>query len=119
MNWYLMVLKKYFVFNGRARRKEYWMFFLFNMIVTMVISFIEGLLGMDGAVTGLYGIAVLIPAIAVGVRRLHDIGKSGWWMLISLVPIVGPFVFLYFTVKAGDEGSNEYGGDPKLELEPN
>ncbi len=98
MNWYLEVLKKYAEFNGRARRKEYWMFFLFNMIVAVILTFIEEVVGMRevgdrGILSTLYLFAVLLPAIAVGVRRLHDIGRSGWWLLIGLVPILAQSSF--------------------------
>ena len=117
MEWYLKVLRKYSVFEGRARRKEYWMFLLFNMLINMVLAFVESLMGFEGVLTGIYNLGILIPALAVSVRRVHDIGKSGWWLLINFVPIAGPLVFLYFTVKDGDEGSNEFGSNPKLEVE--
>ena len=113
MNWYLEVLKKYAVFGGRARRKEYWMFFLFNFIITVVLGLIEGLVDGPGIVGSLYSLAVLIPGIAVSVRRLHDIGRCGWWMLIGLVPLVGAIVLLIFMVQDGQQGENQYGYSPK------
>lgn len=116
MEWYLKVLKKYSVFEGRARRKEYWIFLLFNMVINMALAFIETLMGFEGVLTGLYSLGILIPSLAVSVRRLHDIGKSGWWILINIVPIIGPLVFLYFTVKDGTDESNEFGSNPKLEV---
>lgn len=119
MNYYMDVLRKYFVFSGRARRKEYWMFFLFNLLATIVLVFIDSAIGMYsaenglGLLSGLYSLAVLIPSISVGVRRLHDTGKSGWWMLIALVPFIGSIVLLVFFVLDSDPGSNQYGPNPK------
>lgn len=113
MNWYLEVLKKYAVFNGRARRKEYWMFVLFNVIIGFVLGFIEGLFGGPGIIGLLYSLAVLIPGIAVAVRRLHDTGRSGWWFLIAFVPIIGAIVLLVFMVQDSEPGQNQYGVNPK------
>ena len=115
MNWYLGVLKNYAVFNGRARRKEYWMFFLFNLIIAVILGFVTGFIGgILGAGTTLstgtnvvYSLAVLTPGIAVGVRRMHDTGRSGWWLLF-------PFVNLIFLCSDGQPGQNEYGPSPKM-----
>ena len=112
MDWYLTVLKKDAVFSGRARRKEYWMFFLFNLIFSLVLGAIDGLLGTVFIGT-IYGLAVLIPGIAVSVRRLHDIGRTGWWVLISFIPLIGLIVLIIFAATEGDKGTNEYGSDPK------
>jgi uncharacterized membrane protein YhaH (DUF805 family) len=119
MSWYLEVLKKYTVFSGRSRRKEYWFFVLFNILISVVLAIIDGVLGTAskqggvGVLGGLYSLAVLIPSIAVGVRRLHDSGKSGWWLLISFVPCVGVFVLLYFLVQDSQPGENQFGPSPK------
>jgi uncharacterized membrane protein YhaH (DUF805 family) len=113
MKWYLEVLKKYAVFSGRASRKEFWMFVLFNLIITAVLGFVEGLLGLPVAIHNLYGLAVLVPTIAVSVRRLHDTGKSGKWFLLALIPIVGLILIAYY-VQDSQEGQNEYGPNPKL-----
>jgi uncharacterized membrane protein YhaH (DUF805 family) len=113
MNWYLDVLKKYAVFTGRARRKEYWMFALFNVIIAIALGIIEGIVGGPGVLGGLYGLAVLIPSIAVGVRRLHDTGRSGWWILIGLVPVIGFIVLIVFFTTDGQPGTNQYGPNPK------
>lgn len=113
MNWYLEVLKKYAVFRGRARRMEYWMFFLFHVIISSTLSFIEGLLGGPGVIAILYGIAVLIPGIAVSVRRLHDTDRSGWWLLIAFIPYFGAIVLLRFMLQNSVFGSNRYGANPK------
>lgn len=114
MNWYLEVLKKYAVFNGRARRKEYWMFFLFNFIIGFVLGIVGGgNLGSLGIILMLFKLAVLIPSIAVSVRRLHDTERSGWWLLIGFVPIIGAIVLLVFMVQDSQSGQNQYGTNPK------
>ena len=113
MNWYLEVLKKYAVFSGRARRKEYWMFILFNMIIAVALGIIEGLVGSPGVVGTLYSLAVLIPSIAVLVRRLHDTDRSGWWILIGFIPVIGFIVLLVFTIQDSKPGKNQYGDNPK------
>ncbi|UYM17088.1 DUF805 domain-containing protein [Endozoicomonas euniceicola] len=113
MEWYLKVLKQYAVFSGRARRKEYWMFTLFNLLIAFAISFIEIMLGGYGTIGSLYILAVLIPAIAVSVRRLHDIDRSGWWLLIGLIPFGSIVLFVFFVLDSKVE-SNEYGPNPKL-----
>lgn len=113
MRWYLDVLKKYAVFSGRARRKEFWMFELFNLIVLALIMLVEVILGnaaaadsRDSILGTIYNLAVFIPSIAVSVRRMHDTGHSGWWILC-------PFVNLIFAVTAGTVGGNRFGPDPK------
>jgi uncharacterized membrane protein YhaH (DUF805 family) len=113
MNWYLDVLKKYAVFGGRARRKEYWMFILFNVIIAMVLGVVEALLGSPGVLGMLYCLAVVIPSIAVAVRRLHDTDRSGWWFLIVLVPLIGSIVLIVFMVLDSTPGQNQYGENPK------
>ena len=118
MSWYLAVLKKYAVFNGRARRKEYWMFYLVNVLIIIGLILLDDLLGLPqaadiGPLGGLYLVLVLLPAIAVGVRRLHDTGRSGWWLLLSIVPIIGPLVLLVFNVQDSAPGDNRYGANPK------
>lgn len=113
MYWYLEVLKKYAVFSGRARRKEYWLFFLFNIIITFVLGFIEGLAGSAGVLASIYGLAVMIPGIAVSVRRLHDTSRSGWWLLIGLIPLLGAIVLLVFMVQDSQPDENQYGANPK------
>jgi uncharacterized membrane protein YhaH (DUF805 family) len=114
MRWYLEVRKKYAVFGGRARRKEYWMFFLFNLIIAFAIGFVLGLIGgvlgigtaLSDPASIVYGLAVLIPSIAVAVRRMHDIGRSGWWILFPLVNLV-------FLCLDSEPRENEYGPNPK------
>lgn len=113
MNWYLDVLKKYAVFSGRACRSEYWMFVLFNAIITFVLSFVEGLFGGPGAIGALYSLAVLIPGIAVGARRLHDTNRSGWWLLLGLFPVIGLIVLIVFMAQDSQPSENSYGPNPK------
>lgn len=120
MDWYLAVLKNYAQFSGRARRKEYWYFALFNLIFSGVLSFVDGLTGTwdpeygVGLLSTIYSLAVLIPSIAVGVRRLHDTGRSAWWLLILLLPFIGVIIFLVFMVLDSEVGDNQYGASPKL-----
>jgi len=114
MNWYIEVLKKYAVFDGRARRTEFWMFSLFNFIITIVLLVAEGLFGSSSIVSMLYSLAVLIPCITVSVRRLHDTDRSGWWLLIVLIPIIGVIVLIVFMVQDSKAGENKYGLSPKL-----
>lgn len=115
MNWYLEVLKKYAVFGGRAGRPEYWYFVLFNIIVSLVLGFLDGLFGTFnsgariGLLGGIYSLAVLCPSIGVGIRRLHDIDRSGWWLFISLIPIVGWIILLVWMIRESDSGANQYG----------
>lgn len=112
MNWYIKVLKNYAVFSGRAQRTEYWMFVLFNFIITLALAFLDSAINNPGVLTGLYSLAVLIPSLAVLFRRLHDTGRSGWWVLIFLVPVIGAIVILVFLVLASEEGENDYGPNP-------
>lgn len=116
MNWYLEVLKKYTVFTGRARRTEYWMFVLFNIIISFLLGLIEGMMGGVGVIGTLYGLLVLIPGIAVTVRRLHDTDRSGWWLLIALIPLIGGIVLLIFMIQDSNSGQNQYGPNPKAVL---
>jgi uncharacterized membrane protein YhaH (DUF805 family) len=98
---------KFATFEGRARRSELWWFVLFNFIVGMILSTISaGLLGM------VYNLVVLLPNLAVGARRLHDTGRSGWWQLILLVPLIGLIVLIWFYATPGAKGANKYGTDP-------
>lgn len=109
MNYYTDVIKKYAVFNGRATRKEFWIFFLINNFIGFVLNIIEGDAGNMGLISTIYSLAVLIPLIAVTVRRLHDSGKSGWWILIGLLPLVGFIILIYFLVQDSEAGTNTYG----------
>jgi hypothetical protein len=119
MNWYLQVLKKYAEFGGRARRKEYWMFALFNIVFFIVAIILDNVLGTTigvlpyGVFYFLYALAVLLPGLAVGVRRLHDVGKSGWMMLIGLIPLIGAIWLLVLACTDSQAGTNKWGENPK------
>jgi uncharacterized membrane protein YhaH (DUF805 family) len=119
MDWYLDVLKnKYATFSGRARRKEYWMFLLINLVVSVALALIDSLIGSVsesgmGLLSSVYSIGVLIPSLALSVRRLHDIGRTGWWVLISIIPVIGAVVLLVFMLLDSEPGSNRYGANPK------
>ncbi|MBD2815668.1 DUF805 domain-containing protein [Xenorhabdus sp. Flor] len=114
MNWYFQVFKNYADFSGRARRKEYWMFYLFNIIIFSAICILGAILSdtIGSIVMLIYALVAFIPSLAVTVRRLHDTNRSGWWFLLVFVPIGGIVVFI-FTLLEGTEGSNDYGADPK------
>lgn len=140
MNWMILPLRRYAQFNGRARRKEYWMFALFVVIASIAIGIVEAILGIGTTTTtsgvpadtygvaysadhgfgwlgGIFVLAVLVPSIAVGVRRLHDIDRSGWWLLIGLIPLIGGIVLFVFNVTSGTRGPNRFGPDP-VESDP-
>jgi uncharacterized membrane protein YhaH (DUF805 family) len=111
MNYYLTVLKKYAVFSGRARRAEYWYFALFNIIIVFGLAFVEGLLEIasdtdESIFAWIYQLAVFIPNLAVGVRRMHDVDKSGWFLFIPIYSVI-------LTIMDGTKGDNKYGPDPK------
>lgn len=107
MNYIVKVLKNYANFEGRARRSEYWYFFLFNFVVSFVLGFIGGMIG-SSILSGIFALGVLIPGIAVAIRRMHDVGKSGWYCLIPIYNII-------LCCTEGDRGPNQYGEDPKNE----
>ena len=113
MEWYLKVLREYVGFSGRARRKEYWMFFLFNMIASLILSVVEYYAGLPSFLSGLYSLAVLLPSLAVTFRRLHDTGRSGAWILIALIPLVGAIILLVFMCTDSQSDDNKYGPNPK------
>ena len=119
MNWYLKVLKEYANFNGRARRKEYWMFTLFNIIFGGIAMILDSVFGIAiegvgyGPLYGVYVLLLFIPGLAVAVRRLHDIGKSGWMILIALIPVIGAIWILVLMVTDSNPGENLYGVNPK------
>lgn len=121
MNWYLKVLKNYAVFEGRARRKEYWMYTLYSFIIMVLAVLIDGLISSNegglpaGVLFMIYFFASIIPSLAVTVRRLHDTGKSGYWFFIYFVPLIGGIWLLILLITEGEVGPNKYGPDPKDE----
>ncbi|MDE5579340.1 MAG: DUF805 domain-containing protein [Alistipes sp.] len=113
MNWYLTVIKEHYAdFKSRARRREFWMFMLVNFAINVVLGIIGNLIHF-GLLGSLYGLAVLVPSLSVGVRRLHDAGKSGWWYLICLVPVLGIIYLIYLWCQNSQAGSNKWGANPK------
>lgn len=112
MNYYVAVLKNYVGFSGRARRAEYWQFTLFN-IIALVAFFLIDLAIHSPILYALYALAVLLPSLAVAVRRLHDTDRSGWWLLLGVIPLIGGIVLLVFMCLEGTQGNNKYGANPK------
>ncbi len=121
MNWFLIALKKYATFSGRSRRSEFWYFVLFYLIIFFVLAMVDGFTGSFnedsgvGLLSGLFTLGLLVPNLAVTVRRLHDTDRSGWWVLISFVPLVGQIVLIVFLAQNGQTGDNRFGPDPKEE----
>lgn len=120
MNWYIKTITENYVkFEGRARRQEYWMFYLFHIIIIFLLGFLMNIFEDSttslilGAFLIVYFIATLLPSLAITVRRLHDTGKSGWYYLFSFIPYIGGLILLIFMVIDGDKGPNQYGPDPK------
>ena len=115
--WKKVVLENYLNFDGRARRAEFWWYALANLIISFVLSIIDAAIGTGGyyggVLSGIYGLAVLLPGIAVGIRRLHDTSKSGWWLLLIFIPLVGLIVLIVFWATDSVRGANEYGMSEK------
>lgn len=118
MEHFVGAYKKYADFTGRARRKEYWMFYLFYVLAFIPLTIVDAVLGMYnadariGLLGGLFALASFVPSIAITARRLHDTNRSGWWQLILLIHFIGPIVLLVFLVLRGDIGDNRFGNDP-------
>lgn len=112
MEWYLKCLRQYTDFSGRARRKEYWVFTLINAIIAAVLVVIDLERGSQ-VLQSVYSLLVFLPSLAVGVRRMHDIGKSGWWMLISLIPLIGSIWLIVLACQDSQPGENQWGANPK------
>jgi uncharacterized membrane protein YhaH (DUF805 family) len=119
MEWATLPLKRYAEFSGRSRRKEYWMFILLYVAAIIAAGTVETMLAL-GNMIGFYGpltllvvLGFFVPSLSVAIRRLHDTGRSGWWLLLGFVPIIGGIVLLVFMVLEGTRGPNEYGPDPK------
>jgi uncharacterized membrane protein YhaH (DUF805 family) len=119
MNWFMTAVKKYATFSGRSQRSEYWYFLLFYMIIYIVLAVVDGITGSFsaksgvGLLTGIFSLAMLLPSLAVTVRRLHDTDRSGWWILIGLIPLIGRIVLLLFLVHDSGTGANRFGENPK------
>jgi uncharacterized membrane protein YhaH (DUF805 family) len=119
MNEFVDALRKYAVFSGRARRSEYWWFVLIYLLISLGLMLLDGILGSAhrfgdaGLLGGLFGLAMLLPSIAVSVRRLHDTNRSGWWLLIAFLPLLGAIVLLVFCALDSQPGENRFGPNPK------
>ncbi len=114
MSYYLQCWQKYATFAGRARRKEIWMFYIFSFLVALVLNVIECVIGLPFVLSGIYYLAVFLPSWAVSVRRLHDTRRSGWWLLISLIPFIGGLIlFIFLYCLDSEPGDNIYGKNPK------
>ena len=113
MNWYLKVLQNFSDFRGRARRSEYWYFALFNFMICIALYIVGSIVHLGNVLEYIYTLVVLVPSIAVGVRRLHDTGRSGWWLLIGLIPLLGWIALIIFFVEDGKPGANQWGPNPK------
>lgn len=119
MNWFITVLKKYAVFDGRARRSEYWYFLLVYMVLLIVLMVVDAMMGSYskdaglGLLSGIFSLGMLLPSFGVAIRRLHDTGRSGWWLLISIVPLVGGIILLFFFAQDSEAGTNRFGPNPK------
>ncbi|MCC5921206.1 MAG: DUF805 domain-containing protein [Cyclobacteriaceae bacterium] len=119
-DYFKLALTRYSDFNGRSRRKEYWIFVLFNLLFASIAAFIDNAAGLTylpsaglGPIETVYVIIMFVPSVAVAVRRLHDTGKTGWLLFLAIIPIIGTIILIVFFVQKGDEGSNQYGVDPK------
>ena len=112
--WHLKVLRQYTDFSGRARRREYWMFVLANFIIAFVLGIIDTIIGWGQILSGIYSVAVLLPSLAVAVRRLHDIGKSGWWLFLCLIPLIGGIWVIVLMCKDSQYEANQWGANPKV-----
>jgi len=108
-----IVTKHYFDFEGRARRQQFWWFVLVYFIIAIVLGVIQTILHVGNLLTGLLALALLLPNLGLAARRLHDIDRSGWWLLIGLIPIVGWILLIYWYVQPGTTGANQFGADPK------
>ena len=112
MEYFISAIKNYADFSGRTRRKEYWMFVLFYFIFYIVLSVIDVIVG-TAVFSTIFSLALLVPGISIAARRLHDTGRTGWWQLIALIPLIGVIVLLVFLAQDSNE-ENEYGQSPKL-----
>ena len=119
MSWFMISLRNYAVFSGRSQRSEYWYFALFYLIFYVVLAVLDGLTGtLDvqsgiGLFTGIFALGLLLPSLAVSVRRLHDTGRSGWWLLIGIIPLIGTIVLIVFLAQDGEPSANRFGANPK------
>jgi uncharacterized membrane protein YhaH (DUF805 family) len=113
INWFQTVVTKHYVdFQGRARRAEYWWYILVYIVIDIVLTIVQSMLHTT-FITALFGLALLLPSLGVSFRRMHDIDKSAWWLLIGLIPLVGAIILIYWFAQPGTSGPNQFGPDPK------
>lgn len=117
MNYYILAIKKYFDFSTRSTRKEYWFFVLFNIIISTIVGLIDSIIGISPILSSAYYLFVFIPGLSVAIRRLHDIGKSGWWIFINLIPFIGFIWFIILLVLDSQPIDNKYGPNPKSAIQ--
>jgi len=119
VNWFITALKKYAVFSGRSRRSEYWYFILFYIIIYIALGFVDRATGTFdsksgiGLLTAVFALGLLIPSLSVSVRRLHDTDRSGWWLFIGFIPLIGAIVLIVFFALDSGAGTNRFGPNPK------
>lgn len=113
MEFFIRAYKNYANFSGRDTRQQFWMFYLFYVIASIILNVIDSVIDTGGLLAGIFSLASFLPAISITTRRLHDIGKSGWWQLIVLIPLIGLIVLIVFMVKEGVVGDNQFGNDPR------
>lgn len=123
MQWYIRAFRRYAIFTGRAYRQEFWLFFLWSLVVSLLFSIIDRAAGLPlitsgpyeiGASQLAYTLVAACPTLAVTARRLHDTGRSGWWQLIGVIPIVGLLAMIFWLATPGITGENRYGADPRI-----
>jgi uncharacterized membrane protein YhaH (DUF805 family) len=120
MSWFVLALKKYANFTGRSQRSEYWYFVLFYLLIFVALCLVDWLVGTFspsneiGLLSGIFSLAMIVPSIAVAARRLHDTDRSGWWQLLSLIPLIGVIVLIVFLAQDSKPGENKYGPNPKM-----
>ncbi len=119
IDFFLRAYRNYVNFEGRDTRQQYWMFYLFYIIAYIILSILDNIIGTGGVLGGIFALGTLLPGIAITTRRLHDIGKSGWWQLLVLIPLVGAIVLIIFLAKKGMMGDNQFGKDPLNNSENN
>ena len=118
MDWFVDGIKQYAVLRGRARRQAYWWFFLIYLLISTMLAVVDAIVGNYdpstgvGQLSGLFGLATFLPALGLSVRRLHDTNRSGWWLLLVLLPVLGAITPLVFAASAGTRGDNRFGPDP-------
>ena len=120
MEWFFAAFKRTFEIRGRSRRKEYWLYSLFSIVITLLLLVIDSVFGLfiddeTGVLSTLFLIGTFITSLTVTIRRLHDIGRSGWWILLNFIPFIGTIVIFVFTVLDSEPGSNKYGENPKMD----